>query len=133
MFELHCLECQYLSISLHLFQQSPFRILLQLDENIASNWDLYLITILTLLLGMVIYLRRPPAPEPPPNPPRDEPQQQVQQEQPQVQAPAQSSAQTPVQTPAQTTVQPPAQTPQSTPPPPQSQSGPVDNVAPAGQ
>lgn len=31
-----------------------------MDENIASNWDLYLITILTLVLGMIIYYRRPP-------------------------------------------------------------------------
>lgn len=61
------------------FFQSPFRILLELDENIASNWDLYLITILTLVLGLVIYMRRPhqdppvaaaqaPPPPPPPNP-----------------------------------------------------------------
>ena len=40
-----------------------------LDENIASNWDLYLITVVTILLGMVIYSRRPtnqapPAPQP---------------------------------------------------------------------
>jgi hypothetical protein len=34
-----------------------------LDENIASNWDLYLITIITIFLGMIIYSRRPP-PEP---------------------------------------------------------------------
>lgn len=44
-----------------------------MDENIASNWDLYLITVLTLLLGLMIYLRRPPgpvyeAPAPPPQP-----------------------------------------------------------------
>lgn len=40
-----------------------------LDENIASNWDLYLITVVTILLGMIIYSRRPtnqapPAPQP---------------------------------------------------------------------
>lgn len=43
--------------------QSPFQVILHLDENIASNWDLYLITILTLFLGMIIYFRRPTAPE----------------------------------------------------------------------
>lgn len=40
-----------------------FKLLMGLDENIASNWDLYLITIITILLGMIIYSRRPP-PEP---------------------------------------------------------------------
>lgn len=38
---------------------------LGLDENIASNWDLYLITIITILLGMIIYSRRPPHEAPP--------------------------------------------------------------------
>lgn len=33
---------------------------LGLDENFSSNWDLYLITIITILLGMIIYSRRPP-------------------------------------------------------------------------
>lgn len=64
-----------------------FKMLMGLDENIASNWDLYLITIVTIFLGMIIYSRRPP-PEPmqneqpvntenqnsanvPPNPPRE--------------------------------------------------------------
>lgn len=42
--------------------QSPFNFILDLDENIASNWDLYLITVLTLLLGLMIYLRRPAGP-----------------------------------------------------------------------
>uniref|UniRef100_U5EUQ4 Putative extracellular protein sel-1 n=1 Tax=Corethrella appendiculata TaxID=1370023 RepID=U5EUQ4_9DIPT len=41
-------------------KESPFRIIFQLDENIALNWDLYLITILTILLGAIIYFRRPP-------------------------------------------------------------------------
>lgn len=50
----------------YLSLQSPFKVLLHLDENIASNWDLYLITILTLALGMIIYTRRPPAPTPTP-------------------------------------------------------------------
>lgn len=30
-----------------------------MDENIAANWDLYMITILTLLLGFIMYTRRP--------------------------------------------------------------------------
>lgn len=37
--------------------QSPF------NQNIASNWDLYLITFLTIFFGMVFYFRRPPVPE----------------------------------------------------------------------
>jgi TPR repeat protein len=45
-----------------------------LDKNIASNWDLYLITIITILLGMIIYSRRPP-PELPQRPPTPVPQQ----------------------------------------------------------
>lgn len=40
--------------------QSPLHFLFELDKNIASNWDLYLITILTILLGMIFYFRRPP-------------------------------------------------------------------------
>ncbi|CAG9808107.1 unnamed protein product [Chironomus riparius] len=39
-----------------------------LNENIASNWDLYLITIITILLGMIIYSRRPPPETPQPSP-----------------------------------------------------------------
>lgn len=42
------------------FEQSPLKFLFELDKNIASNWDLYLITILTILLGMIFYFRRPP-------------------------------------------------------------------------
>lgn len=38
------------------------KMLMGLDENIASNWDLYLITVMTIFLGMIIYSRRP-APE----------------------------------------------------------------------
>lgn len=45
-----------------------FKMLMGLDENIASNWDLYLITIITIFLGMIIYSRRPP-PEPVQNEP----------------------------------------------------------------
>lgn len=44
------------------------KMLMGLDENIASNWDLYLITVITIFLGMIIYSRRPP-PEPLPNEP----------------------------------------------------------------
>jgi hypothetical protein len=62
----------------HLITQSPLNIIFKLDENIASNWDLYLITILTLFLGIIIYFRRPPynppAPAQPDRPPQpDEP------------------------------------------------------------
>lgn len=74
---------------LYTLVQSPLRFLFELDKNIASNWDLYLITILTLILGTVMYFRRPPvqnaeryipprpapvvaaAPSPPPNPAPD--------------------------------------------------------------
>ncbi|XP_065085460.1 protein sel-1 homolog 1 [Ochlerotatus camptorhynchus] len=54
-------------------RESPFSVLLDLDENIASNWDLYLITVLTVVLGAALYFRRPPAPgavnhNPPPAP-----------------------------------------------------------------
>lgn len=45
-----------------------------LDENIASNWDLYLITFITIFLGMIIYSRRPP-PEEPMQPNTDAPPQ----------------------------------------------------------
>lgn len=55
-----------LLMKLESLKNSPFKVLLHLDENIASNWDLYLITILTLALGMIIYTRRPPAPTPTP-------------------------------------------------------------------
>lgn len=40
-------------------KNTPFKFVLQLDENIMSNWDLYLITILTLVLGAIMYTRRP--------------------------------------------------------------------------
>lgn len=45
-----------------------------LNENIASNWDLYLITIITILLGMIIYSRRPPLEAPTQQQPSQEPQ-----------------------------------------------------------
>lgn len=44
-------------------EDNVFKLLMGLDENIASNWDLYLITVATIFLGMIIYTRRPP-PEP---------------------------------------------------------------------
>uniref|UniRef100_A0A336JY00 CSON002933 protein n=1 Tax=Culicoides sonorensis TaxID=179676 RepID=A0A336JY00_CULSO len=53
----------HLLFKLESLKDSPFQILLHLDENITSNWDLYLITILTLFLGMIIYFRRPTPPE----------------------------------------------------------------------
>ncbi|XP_059618669.1 protein sel-1 homolog 1 [Phlebotomus argentipes] len=57
-------------------RNSPLGIIFQLDENIASNWDLYLITILTLILGFTIWLMRPPhlqPAEPRPQPPPAQP------------------------------------------------------------
>uniref|UniRef100_A0A6B2E7Q5 Putative extracellular protein sel-1 n=1 Tax=Phlebotomus kandelakii TaxID=1109342 RepID=A0A6B2E7Q5_9DIPT len=45
-------------------RNSPLGIIFHLDENIASNWDLYLITILTLILGFTIWLMRPPHQQP---------------------------------------------------------------------
>ncbi|XP_022223815.1 protein sel-1 homolog 1 [Drosophila obscura] len=40
-------------------KESPYRFIFYLDENIAANWDLYTITLLTLLLGFIMYTRRP--------------------------------------------------------------------------
>ncbi|KAL7727678.1 hypothetical protein ACLKA6_013274 [Drosophila palustris] len=40
-------------------KESPYRFIFYMDENIAANWDLYMITILTLLLGIIMYTRRP--------------------------------------------------------------------------
>jgi hypothetical protein len=54
--------------------------MLGLDENIASNWDLYLITIITILLGMIIYSRRPPQADQIPNSNQQQQQQQPQQQ-----------------------------------------------------
>ncbi|XP_061392292.1 protein sel-1 homolog 1 [Musca vetustissima] len=39
-------------------KESPYKFIFYLDENIAANWDLYMITILTLLLGFIMYTRR---------------------------------------------------------------------------
>ncbi|XP_065371573.1 protein sel-1 homolog 1 [Calliphora vicina] len=39
-------------------KESPYKFIFYLDENIAANWDLYMITILTLLLGFITYTRR---------------------------------------------------------------------------
>lgn len=39
-------------------RDSPFKFILYLDENIIANWDLYLITILTLFLGLIMFMRR---------------------------------------------------------------------------
>ncbi|XP_030369762.1 protein sel-1 homolog 1 [Scaptodrosophila lebanonensis] len=56
-------------------KESPYKFIFYLDENIAANWDLYMITILTLLLGFIMYTRRPfqqPAEQPQPaDPPND--------------------------------------------------------------
>ncbi|EDW98183.1 protein sel-1 homolog 1 [Drosophila yakuba] len=40
-------------------KESPYRFIFYMDENIAANWDLYMITVLTLLLGIIMYMRRP--------------------------------------------------------------------------
>jgi len=56
------LKLQFM-FKLEAIKDSPFQVILHIDENIASNWDLYLITILTLILGMIIYFRRPHPPE----------------------------------------------------------------------
>lgn len=39
-------------------RESPFRFILYMDENIIANWDLYLITVLTLFLGFIMYMKR---------------------------------------------------------------------------
>ncbi|XP_017091795.2 protein sel-1 homolog 1 [Drosophila bipectinata] len=52
-------------------KESPYRFIFYMDESIAANWDLYMITVLTLLLGIIMYMRRPflqqdqPAQQPP--------------------------------------------------------------------
>ncbi|EDW83264.1 uncharacterized protein Dwil_GK22768 [Drosophila willistoni] len=40
-------------------KETPYRFIFYLDENIAANWDLYMITILTLVLALIMYTRRP--------------------------------------------------------------------------
>lgn len=60
------MKLQLISKFESLREDNVFKMLMGLDENIASNWDLYLITIITIFLGMIIYSRRPP-PEPLPN------------------------------------------------------------------
>lgn len=63
------LKLQFMYKLESLQEDNLFKLIMGLDENIASNWDLYLITIVTILLGMIIYSRRPP-PDPinPPSP-----------------------------------------------------------------
>lgn len=51
---------------LEALKDSPYKFIFYLDENIAANWDLYMITILTLLLGFIMYTRRPYQNQPPP-------------------------------------------------------------------
>lgn len=43
---------------MHCFQ-SPFSLLIDLNETLGPNWDLYLITMLAGILGFVVYFRRP--------------------------------------------------------------------------
>ncbi|XP_017471962.1 PREDICTED: protein sel-1 homolog 1 [Rhagoletis zephyria] len=52
------LKLQMLS-KIEAIKQSPYKFIFYMDENIAANWDLYMITILTLLLGFIMYTRRP--------------------------------------------------------------------------
>uniref|UniRef100_A0A182MZN5 Uncharacterized protein n=1 Tax=Anopheles dirus TaxID=7168 RepID=A0A182MZN5_9DIPT len=67
-----------LLFKLESLKETPFKIIFNLDENIASNWDLYLITVITILCGAALYFRRPvptpgptaPTPAPPTPPPR---------------------------------------------------------------
>lgn len=65
-----------------------------LDQLLGPEWDLYLMTVIALLLGTVIAYRqrqhqiivppRPaaPAPAPPPRPPQDQPQLQAESQEP---------------------------------------------------
>ncbi|XP_053945464.1 protein sel-1 homolog 1 [Anastrepha ludens] len=53
-------------------KESPYKFIFYMDENIAANWDLYMITILTLLLGFIMYTRRPYQQQQP----ADQPQQE---------------------------------------------------------
>ncbi|XP_058126856.1 protein sel-1 homolog 1 [Anopheles ziemanni] len=55
-----------LLFKLESLKETPLKIIFNLDENIASNWDLYLITVITILFGAALYFRRPVAPAPPP-------------------------------------------------------------------
>uniref|UniRef100_A0A182KBG7 Uncharacterized protein n=1 Tax=Anopheles christyi TaxID=43041 RepID=A0A182KBG7_9DIPT len=48
-----------LLFKLESLKETPLKIIFNLDENIASNWDLYLITVITILCGAVLYFRRP--------------------------------------------------------------------------
>ncbi|XP_055906054.1 protein sel-1 homolog 1 [Eupeodes corollae] len=51
---------------LEALRDSPYKFIFYMDENIAANWDLYMITVLTLLLGFIMYTRRPYQNQPPP-------------------------------------------------------------------
>uniref|UniRef100_A0A182RPF6 Uncharacterized protein n=1 Tax=Anopheles funestus TaxID=62324 RepID=A0A182RPF6_ANOFN len=48
-----------LLFKLESLKETPLKIIFNLDENIASNWDLYLITVITILCGAGLYFRRP--------------------------------------------------------------------------
>uniref|UniRef100_A0A182Y7P1 Extracellular protein sel-1 n=1 Tax=Anopheles stephensi TaxID=30069 RepID=A0A182Y7P1_ANOST len=58
-----------LLFKLESLKETPLKIIFNLDENIASNWDLYLITVITILCGAGVYFWRPvpTAPTPTPN------------------------------------------------------------------
>ncbi|XP_053677989.1 protein sel-1 homolog 1 [Anopheles nili] len=51
-----------LLFKLESLKETPLKIVFNLDENIASNWDLYLITVITILCGAALYFRRPVTP-----------------------------------------------------------------------
>ncbi|ETN67843.1 Sel1l protein [Anopheles darlingi] len=53
-----------LLFKLESLKETPLKIMFNLDENIASNWDLYLITVITILFGAALYFRRPLVPHP---------------------------------------------------------------------
>lgn len=55
-------------------RESPFKFILYLDENIIANWDLYLITVLTLFLGFIMFMRRNHEAVAPRNNQRDSPE-----------------------------------------------------------
>uniref|UniRef100_A0A182SET3 Uncharacterized protein n=1 Tax=Anopheles maculatus TaxID=74869 RepID=A0A182SET3_9DIPT len=59
-----------LLFKLESLKETPLKIIFNLDENIASNWDLYLITVITILCGAGVYFWRPvpTAPMPATNP-----------------------------------------------------------------
>ncbi|XP_050080801.1 protein sel-1 homolog 1 [Anopheles maculipalpis] len=60
-----------LLFKLESLKETPLKIIFNLDENIASNWDLYLITVITILCGAGVYFWRP-VPTVPTSPPANQ-------------------------------------------------------------